>query len=87
MNRKTQIIQDILVCILTSCHKLMNCFSHPIMQILFCKIWGSRSGGYEEFYILGYNTVYPVALQLLFSQKSVLFACFSKLFRLLYIIC
>jgi hypothetical protein len=22
-----------------------------------CRIWGSHSGGYEEFYLLGYNAV------------------------------
>jgi hypothetical protein len=22
-----------------------------------CKIWGSHSGGYEEYYLLGYNAV------------------------------
>jgi hypothetical protein len=27
-------------------------------QILFCSIWGSHSGGYEAFYLLGYNAVY-----------------------------
>jgi hypothetical protein len=28
------------------------------MKIRVCRIWGSHSGGYEEFYILGYNVVY-----------------------------
>jgi hypothetical protein len=26
-------------------------------RVLLCKIWGSHSGGYEEYYLLGYYAV------------------------------
>jgi hypothetical protein len=26
-----------------------------------CRIWGSHTGGYEEYYVVGYNAVYSVA--------------------------
>jgi hypothetical protein len=28
-----------------------------VMQIIICRIWGSHSSGYEEFYLLEYNAV------------------------------
>jgi hypothetical protein len=41
---------------------LYFCLEWSIVIILtdfFCRIWGYRSGGHEEFYLLGYNTEYP----------------------------
>jgi hypothetical protein len=34
-----------------------------------CRIWGSHSGGYEEFYLLGCNTVQSVESQPIFRGK------------------
>jgi hypothetical protein len=31
--------------------------SYVISRKLLCRIWGTNSGGYEEFYLLGYNTM------------------------------
>jgi hypothetical protein len=33
-----------------------NCRSN-YKKLQICKIWGSQSGGYEEYYLLGYNAV------------------------------
>jgi hypothetical protein len=34
------------------------CDSRCPMELGFtCRIWGSHSGAYEEFYLLGYNAV------------------------------
>jgi hypothetical protein len=29
-------------------------------KLLFCEIWGSHSGGYEDFYLLGYNATIQI---------------------------
>jgi hypothetical protein len=34
--------------------ELNLCFQYKLGA---CGIWGSHSGGYEEFYLLGYNAV------------------------------
>jgi hypothetical protein len=45
-----------------------------------CRIWGSHSDGYEEFYLLGYNYVQSVESQPTFrrniSPPSLLATCF-----------
>jgi hypothetical protein len=35
----------------------------------YCEIWGSHSGGYEEFHLLGYNALYSVQSQLMFRRN------------------
>jgi hypothetical protein len=42
---------------------------HYMKEYLICKIWGSHSGGYEEYYLLGYNAVSSVESQLTFRRK------------------
>jgi hypothetical protein len=36
---------------------------------LLCRIWGTHSGGCEEFYLLEYNVVYSAASQPMFLQN------------------
>jgi hypothetical protein len=33
-----------------------------------CRIWGSHNGGYEEYYLLGYNAMYSVESQPMFRR-------------------
>jgi hypothetical protein len=35
----------------------MGMKSSIFWDITACRIWGSHGGGYEEFYLLGYNAV------------------------------
>jgi hypothetical protein len=45
----------------------MNNESYTIF--LFCRIWGSPSGGYEEWYLLGYKVVYSVESKPMFRRN------------------
>jgi hypothetical protein len=44
-----------------------NLMCLPILSS--CRIWGSHSSGYEEFYIVGYNVVYSVENQPVFRRN------------------
>jgi hypothetical protein len=44
-----------------------SCVVYP--DISLSRIRGSQSGGYEEFYLLGYNAVYSVESKLAFRRK------------------
>jgi hypothetical protein len=35
----------------------MWCYSILKLSLALCNIWGSHNGGYEEFYLMGYNAV------------------------------
>jgi hypothetical protein len=39
------------------------------MKKIYCRIWGSDSGGYDEFYLLGYNAVYSIESQPTFRKN------------------
>jgi hypothetical protein len=43
---------------------------HKIQEIKSCRIWGSHSGGYENFYLLGYNTVQSIESQPTFRMNT-----------------
>jgi hypothetical protein len=50
-----------------------KCCLHQKEQIMnkycICRIWGSHSGGYEEYCLLGYNAMYSVESQLTFRRN------------------
>jgi hypothetical protein len=39
-------------------------------DIALCRIWGSHSGGYEEFYLLGYDTMQSVETKPTFRRNT-----------------
>jgi hypothetical protein len=52
----------------TSCSERFETYCETVASIIF-RIWGSHSGGYEEFCLLGYNAVLSVDNQLTFRKN------------------
>jgi hypothetical protein len=50
-------------------------------DIIQCRIWGSHSGGYEEFYLLRFNAVWSAECQPTFRRNTTLFFSLLDLFR------
>jgi hypothetical protein len=52
------------------CHCILFVFGKETGSLVrFCRIWNYHSGGYEEFYLLGYKAVYSVERQPLFRRN------------------
>jgi hypothetical protein len=41
-----------------------------MFRFTVCRIWGSHSGGYEEYYLVGYNAVEAGVLLSLFDSED-----------------
>jgi hypothetical protein len=61
-----------------SCHHILLIYLvqglmiviHPLRkEKIPCDIWGSHSGDYEEFYLLGYNTIQSTERHLIFQSN------------------
>jgi hypothetical protein len=61
-----------------SCHHIfLTLFVQGLMIVIHplrkekipCDIWGSQSGDYEEFYLLGYNTIQSTERHLMFQSN------------------
>jgi hypothetical protein len=48
------------------CLQCQNC-SITVAKAISSTIWGSRSGGYEDFYLLGHNAMYSIESQPMFQ--------------------
>jgi hypothetical protein len=50
-------MHDYRVWFQTQEEKQLGSFDSFLNNLIQCRIWGSRIGGYEEFYFLGYNAM------------------------------
>jgi hypothetical protein len=49
--------------------QLMKCWFEVNFRSGKRRLWGFPTGGYEEFYLLGYNAVWSVESQLTFREN------------------